>query len=101
MVLLALLIKRNFSENALAKLPEHLIDAFLNVLASLVGLCLDPFGHLVSLVLLCGCKVVDGLWLCRCASVHELVAGHLKHKDAVLGKMVTEVVLQHEEVLFE
>ena len=99
MVLLALLIERNFSEDALAEFSEDLVDTFLDVCSCFTRLIFNLLCNLVTLVQLSLCECFYGLRLCCCQGVYELVARHVKHENAMLGEMVAEVVLQHEEVL--
>ena len=71
MILLALLIKGDFTEDSLTELTEHLVDAFLDVLAGFVRLVSNLLLDFLAAVFLCSSEVIDGLWLSSCQGIHK------------------------------
>ena len=101
MIFPSLLVKSDFSKDSLTKFLQNFVDTFLNVFPCSSWHFLNLFRDFSSSDFLGCCKVIDFLWFCCCQGIDECVGLHLKHELPVLRKVITEVVLKHEEVLFK
>ena len=59
MILLALLIKSNFTKDSLTELAEHLVDAFLDILAGFVRQIGNLLCDFMAAIFLSSSKVID------------------------------------------
>ena len=74
MILLALLVKGDFTKNTHSEFSEHLFNAILDVCTGFAGLVLDLLGNRVTLVFLGAREGINRQRVGSREGVHKLVA---------------------------
>lgn len=100
-VLLTLLVKENFTCDAITQLFKYLADAIFDIVSGIIG---DTFDFILAFSLsqnLSLLEFLDGQAFSTFADVDELVLGHVNHHLSVLEQRFVKVGLQREHFFFE
>lgn len=100
-VLLALLIKSDFTDNSSSELGHYLGNAFENVVTRSLGIINYRFAYHLSSFLLALSEGNDVLSVASLAGVDEAKLLHRKHQCTVLHQVHTEVILQHKQLFLK